>query len=128
MVEDVQVKQYSDDVKRLCDSINMHAIIGNAGRWAAYKIQDCSTDNVAYPNRKEAVRMLWPNHDYYLYLQIPPDGCQLDQAETYLRYNRFLYERGWRMPDPDDIDPDTIPTMPNTRQDVRRQIRLLTQR
>jgi hypothetical protein len=46
------------------------------------------------------------------------------EAESYLRYNRALYEAGFRMPDPDIVD--SIPSMPNTRADARKQIRMLT--
>jgi hypothetical protein len=126
---DLEPGQYSDDVKRLADSVNMHAYLGHTGQWAAYKLQDCSTDHAAYPNRREAVRILWPNQDFYFYVYIPPSGMSLQEADIYLRWNRALYENGFRMPDPDDaISPDAIPTMPITREDAKRQLRLLTKR
>ena len=120
---DTEQKIYTDDAKRLAASVNMHAYLGNAGQFAAYKLQDISTDNVAYPSRRAAAQMKWPNDHYYFYLQIPPDGMQLKEAEAYIRYNRALYEAGLRMP-VEIID--SMPTMPNTVQDSRRQISLLT--
>jgi hypothetical protein len=120
-------KQFSDDCKKLSDSVNMHMLAGNAGQFAAYKLQDVSTNNTVYPNRKEAVRILWPNQDYYFFVWVPPGGMDLLEAATYLQYNRDLYEAGMKMPDPDDaVSPDSIPTMPNTKEDAARQIRLLT--
>ena len=124
-----ELNTYSDDVKRLASSVTMHAINGNAGQFAAYKLQDVSTDNVVYPSRKEAVRMLWPNQDFYFYVYISPNGMSLQEADIYLRWNRKLYEAGFRMPDPDDaISPDMIPTMPNDPKDARQQISLLTKK
>lgn len=117
-------EHYSDDVKSLSASVNMHVFLGNSGCWAAYKLQDVSTDNTAYPTRRDAVRMKYPNQDYYFYVHIPPSGMELKEAEAYLRYNRALYEAGFRMPDPEASE--SIPTMPNTIEDSRRQIRLLT--
>jgi hypothetical protein len=115
--------KYSDDAKRLAASVNMHAYLGNAGQYAAYKLQDISTDNVAYPSRRAAAQMKWPDDHYWFYLQIPPDGMQLKEAEAYIKYNRKLYEAGLRMP----VEMiDQMPTMPNTKEDSIKQIRLLT--
>lgn len=118
--------KYSDDVKRLSASVNLHAYLGNTGKFAFYKLQDCSTDNVAYPSVKDGVRMLFPRQVYYMFVCIPPGGMNHQEAESYLRYNRALYEKGWRMPDPDEVE--YVPTMPNTKEDAARQIRLLTTR
>jgi hypothetical protein len=129
MIEELNTgKQYPDDVKRLADTVNLHVFAGNTGKWAAVKLQDCTTDHVAYETRRDAVRMLYPYQDSYFYVWISPGGMQLWEAETYLNWNRRLYELGWRMPDPDDVDPDMIPTMPNTREDAKQQLRLLTKK
>jgi hypothetical protein len=122
----LQEPEYSDDVKRLSASVNLHAFLGNAGLFAAYKLQDISTDNVAYPSRSEAVRILWPRQEYYFFVCISPGGMTHKEAESFLRYNRELYSAGFRMPDPDLVE--SIPTMPNTRADARKQIRMLTKR
>lgn len=114
----------SEDAKRLSASVTMHAVNGSAGKWAAYKLHDVTTDNTAYDTRKDAVRCHWPYQDYYFYVFISPGGMALEEAYSYLKYNRDLYEKGFRMPDPEDSE--YIPTMPNTRQDASRQIRLLT--
>lgn len=125
---DSELNTYSDDVKRLAHSVNLHVFAGNTGQWAAYKLQDCTTNNDVYPDRKTAVRILFPYQDQYFYVWLAPSGISLEEAEIYLNYNRALYEQGWRMPDPGDLDADTIPTMPNTKEDAKRQLRLLTRK
>ena len=117
-------EEWTDDAKRLAGSVNLHVFLGNVGQFAAYKLQDVSTDNTPYPSRSEACRILWPNESYYFFVCIPPGGMTLKEAESFLRYNRALYAAGYRMPDPDMVD--CIPTMPNTRADARKQIQLLT--
>jgi hypothetical protein len=117
-------QRYSDDAKRLSDSVNLHVFAGNVGQWACYKIQDISTDNVAYPSMRDAVRIKWPRNDLWMYLQIPPSGMQPGEAEIYIRYNRQLYAAGFRMPDPDTAE--HVPSIPDTRSDQQKQIGLLT--
>jgi hypothetical protein len=116
-------EQYTDDEKRLATSVTMHSLVEESvGQWAAYKLQDCTTDNATYPSQNVARRIKWPNDDYWFYIQIPPGGMELPQARAFLKYARDLYENGFRLPDPEV----SVPTMPLTTEDRNQQIRLLT--
>lgn len=117
----------SDDAKRMADSVTMFAFLGEAGKWAAYALADGrSADNTAYDTRTEAVMYQRWDRDNYVYVLIPPDGMQPKEAEAFLRYARALHDKGFRLPDPENLD--KIPTMPLTAPDQREQISALTER
>jgi hypothetical protein len=122
MKSKIKPEQYSDEVKRLAYSVTMHSLAGKAGEWAAYSLQDCTTDNITYPSQNVARRVKWPRDNYFFYIYIPPGGMEMKEAREFLRYARDLYEAGFRLPDPEV----PVPTIPLTREDQVKQIKLLT--
>jgi len=100
----------------------MHAFAGKAGQWAAYKLQDCTTDNITYPTQNDARRVKWPDDNYWFYVLVPPDGMEPKEARAFIKYARALYDAGFRLPDPEV----PVPTMPLTKSDQIKQIKLLT--
>jgi len=108
-----------DAAKRCSDEITLHAIAGNAGKWAAIRLADGGSDHVAYDSRSDAVsHQISP--EYCTYVLIPPDGMQARQADRLLGFWRQVYDAGFRAVDPRD----DIPSMPLTAPEGREQIRL----
>jgi hypothetical protein len=112
-----------DAARRMSSAVTLAAMNGGAGRWLAVKLQDGSSDHVLYDSRSAAMaHQLSP--EYALYLLIPPDGMTTGQADRVLGFWRDVYDAGGRATDPRD----DYPSMPLTRPDGLRQIRLLTGR
>lgn len=112
-----------DAARRMAAAVTLAAMNGGAGRWLAVKLIDGSSDNTLYGSRSEAVTyQLSP--EYATYVLVPPDGMTTGQADRVLSFWRQCYDAGFRAVDPRD----DIPSMPLTRPDGRRQIRMLTGR
>jgi hypothetical protein len=112
-----------DAARRMASAVTLAAMNGGAGRWLAVKLQDGGSDHVHYDSRSAAMtHQLSP--EYSTYVLIPPDGMTTGQADRVLAFWRQCYDQGFRAVDPRD----DIPSMPLTRPDGRRQIRLLTGR
>jgi hypothetical protein len=88
--------------KRMADAMTLHAIAGNAGRWASFYIGTGHEviRHTAYASRIEAVRFAKWDRDRVAYLEIVPGGMQPKEAGAYLQWARFLHSQGWRLPDP----------------------------
>jgi hypothetical protein len=116
-------KKISDEAKRVASEMTMHAVNGNAGCWASFKLSDGTSDHEAYPDRILAVKVNKWDRDNYMYLEITPDGMQPKQAQALLEYYREFHDAGWRLPSPDfDYDP----TMPMFDWDKKKTIAHLT--
>jgi len=95
----------SDSAKRAADSINLH-IHANGhdafGKWVAIRLSDGSSDGVLYDTRVDAIRHQLHERQC-AYFRIPPFGetISVAEAETFLNYNRSIYDAGYRMPDPE---------------------------
>lgn len=92
-----------DAAKRASDVVTLH-LLANRERavnsWVALRLSDGGSDNVLYSSKHEAVS--FQLHEYQCaYLKIPPDGLSIAAAEVFLRFNRQLYDNGFRMADPD---------------------------
>ena len=112
-----------DAARRMASAVTLAAMNGGAGRWLAIKLQDGRSDNTLYDDRAAAVaHQLSP--EYCTFVLVPPDGMQTGQADRILDFWRQCYDRGFRAVDPRN----DIPSMPLTRPDAIRQIRLLTKR
>lgn len=112
-----------DAARRMASAVTLAAMNGGAGRWLAVRLQDGGSDHVLYDRRSDAMaHQISPEHA--LYLLIPPDGMTTGQADRVLGFWRDVYSAGHRAVDPTD----NFPSMPLTRPDGRRQIRLLTGR
>lgn len=95
--------QAADAARRASDAVNFHLhAIGTAaiGKWVAIRLQDGSSDMVLYDKRADAI-----THQLHettcAYVCIPATGMPPEDAMVYLREMRTLYDRGYRMADPD---------------------------
>lgn len=112
-----------DAARRMASAVTLASMNGGAGRWLAVKLQDGGSDHVLYDSRSDAMaHQLSP--EYATYVIVPPDGMTTGQADRVLGFWRQTFDAGFRAVDPRD----DIPSMPLTRPDGRRQIRLLTGR
>ena len=112
-----------DAARRMASAVTLAAMNGGAGRWLAVKLQDGSCDHVLYDRRSDAIRHQLSS-EHSTYVMVPPDGMTTGQADRVLGFWRDCYSAGFRAVDPRD----DIPSMPLTRPDGLRQIRLLTAR
>jgi len=106
---------YSDAARRCSDLINLHVITGGVSRWVAIRLSDGGSDGVVYDTRKDAVRHQL-HETLCAYVCVPPDGMTPKAAESFLTFNRNVYDAGYRMTDPDN---DTEVIMPMTREGIR---------
>jgi len=112
-----------DAARRMASAVTLASMNGGAARWLAVRLQDGGSDHVLYDSRSDAVaHQMSP--EYSTYVLVPPDGMTTGQADRVLGYWRDLRDAGFRCNEPRD----DIPSMPLTRPDSRRQIRLLTGR
>jgi hypothetical protein len=93
----------SDDAKRISDEMTLHTLAGSAGHWAAFRLSDGQPkDHTAYVTWADAVKHAGKHdRDETIYLQVQPDGMQPREAESFLKYARFLHDAGHRLPPPD---------------------------
>jgi hypothetical protein len=93
--------QFSDAAKRCADMIAVHILAGKAGRWAAIRLSDGSSDGIAYDRKSDAIRHQL-HESQCAYVKIPHGGMPLAEAESFLNFNREAYDAGFRLIDPDD--------------------------
>lgn len=113
-----------DDVKRVKYAMDMHAVAGSRG-WAAFKLEDGSTDNVVYDSWSDAVRAMKWDRDNYMYGEIQPDGMTEQFAAAVLNYARAMHRMGWRIPSPDWHAGELASSMPYQPSDRRTMARQL---
>lgn len=93
-----------DAAKRASDEYGTHRIgdpYGSIGKWIAIRLDDGSSDHVAYDSKAHAVRHQHHDEKYYAFLQIGPWPLAPKDAAVFLKINRRLYDAGMRMSDPD---------------------------
>lgn len=102
-MSDVAFRVVSADACRIADEMTLHTLAGMAGHWAAFRLDNgLPKDHTAYPTWHEAVAYAggW-DRDETIYLLVQPDGMQPREAESFLKYARFLHAAGHRLPPPD---------------------------
>lgn len=102
-MSEVAFRVATEDAKRISDEMTMHTLAGKAGCWAAFRLDDGRPkDHTAYESWADAVRYAgrW-DRDEVVYLQVQPDGMIPREADSFLRYARFLHDAGHRLPPPD---------------------------
>lgn len=109
---------YSDAAKRVADEMTMHAILGQYGKWCAFRLSDGSSDHAAYDSRADAQRHQKSDADRCMYLKIPIGGMPAGDAEQVLDFWRKAYDAGLRGTDPEVL-------MPLSERDRQRQITAL---
>lgn len=107
---------FSDAAKRCSDTVRLHIVAGAAGKWAAIRLADGGSDNVAYDTRADAIRHQL-HETQCAYVKIPPDDMPPEHAESYLAFHRKAYDAGFRLTDPDDR---REVVMPYTREALRK--------
>jgi len=116
-----------DSSKRCADNVNLHwAAIGygSVGKWVAIRLRDGSSDGVLYDSKRDAVRHQF---DEFLCAYVRLIGMQMPvcEAETYLETHRRLYDRGFRLADPDNKSGGRQALTSNRREDRERVLRIL---
>ena len=92
-----------DSSKRCADFVNLHWAalgFGSVGKWVAIRLRDGSSDGVLYDTKRDAVRHQF---DEFLCAYVRLIGMQMTvcEAEIFLETHRRLYDRGFRLADPD---------------------------
>jgi hypothetical protein len=104
-MSDVAFRVASADACRISEEMTLHTLAGMAGHWAAFRLSDGTPkDHVAYASWADAVKYAGKHdRDETIYLLVQPDGMQPKEAESFLRYARFLHDAGHRLPPPDSV-------------------------
>lgn len=101
-----QAYGHSDAAKRVADAYNLHRIAlgyDAIGKWIACRMEDGRSDNVAYDTRRHAVIHQHNNEDRCTFIKIGPQSMNQCEAEVMLKVARSLYDKGFRLTDPDDV-------------------------
>ena len=118
-------EQWPDEVKRVKDEMDMHAVAGSRG-WVAIKLADGTPlDHTAYPAWADAVKAAKWDRDNYVFLEIQPDGMPYREAQAVLEYARVMHKVGYRIPSPDWEAGPMVSSMPMRRHDRRRMLKQL---
>lgn len=95
---------HSDAAKRVHDNYHLHRTadyFASLGKWIAVALQDGSSDGVLYDSKQDAITHQHHNEQWYAYIQITPANMTVCSAEIFLGVTRRLYDKGFRMVDPD---------------------------
>ena len=92
------------------------------------RLRDGYCDGTLYETKRDAVRHCGGNEQWFAFFSFrsAPDGfASPKDAAIFLAWHRLAYDRGFRLPDPDDKrgGPDLI--MPDMREHLGDQIRRL---
>jgi hypothetical protein len=93
-------------------------------KWLAFRLLDGQWDGVLYDSKRDAVKH---QHNemlcaYVLINGIGPGGTSPRQMAIYFKFNRDLYRRGFRMPDPDAVHGGYDVAMSASRFDQYKQV------
>lgn len=99
-----------DYAKRCAERINLHVFLGDYGRWAAIRLSDGGSDGTAYENRRDAIKHQL-HESQCAYICIPREAMSGHDAMRFMDINRDLYDKGFRLTDPDDPRHFTVPTV-----------------
>jgi hypothetical protein len=102
---------HSDAAKRIYDTYHLHRtadLYGAVGKWIACALNDGTSDGTLYPSKKSAILHQHHNEQYYTYIQITPANMTVCSAEVMLTIARKLYDKGFRITDPDDMRREPI--------------------
>jgi hypothetical protein len=121
-----KVNDYSDAAKRASDAYNLHRVAdphGSIGKWIAVRLSDGTTDDTLYDSKQDAVRGQHHNEDYYAFVQVGPWSFTPQYAETFLKINRRMYDKGLRLADRDHSGGGRDLIRRVTREDQFNQLR-----
>lgn len=124
----VNREDYPDDVRRVKDAMDLHAVAGAHG----YAVFNLGTGkpvtNNTYPSRAAARKSAEKyTMDALLILEISPDGMPYNEAQAVLNYERNLFKAtGGRTPDHFETEENSgLLSMPHRGFDRARMIRQL---
>lgn len=73
-------------------------------KWLAFKLEDGSSDGTLYDSKRDAVRHQSDERRCaYFSFRNCLGGTNAREMAIFILWNRDAYERGFRMPDPDDV-------------------------
>jgi hypothetical protein len=90
----------ADAGRRASETVNFHVLTGAVGKWAAIRLADGSSDGTAYDSRADAIRHQL-HEQLCCYVKITSDGMPPEDAVRFILINRALYEKGYRLADPE---------------------------
>lgn len=81
-------------------------------KWMAFTLADGSSDGVLYDNKRDAVRHQADEMKCaYVCFRSLGQGARWKDMAIFLKFNRDLYAKGYRMPDPDAVNGGPQPLM-----------------
>lgn len=89
-----QITAELDAAQRISDCVSLHLVVATdimqeaVGMWAAFKLEDGTSDNNLYPTKEIAISKQKGIAKNYCYLKITPDGISRKDAMHFLRANR----------------------------------------
>lgn len=114
---------WPDDVKRVKDAMDVHAVGGSAGQYAVFSLQTGTPVVMdVFPSRRDARRIAsMRTTDALLILQVAPDGMPYNEAAACLKYERALWSSGFRTPDSMESEENSgMLSIPRTKGDRKR--------
>lgn len=96
-------QQELDAARRCSEAVNFHLSMHGmdaAGKWIAVRLIDGSSDAKLYDTKADAVRHQL-HENLCAYICIVPTGMPVEDALSFLRTTRRLYDAGMRLSDPD---------------------------
>lgn len=122
---DLEREQWPDDVRRLKDEMDMHAVAGSYGYAVIALADGTPLDHTPYPTWNDAVKAAKWDRDRYIFLEIQPGGMSHKEAAAVLKYARTMYDAGFRIPSPDWDAGPLVSSVPHQEWDKKRMIRQL---
>jgi hypothetical protein len=122
---DIERTKWPDDVKRVKDEMDMHAVAGSYGYVVIALADGKPLDHAAYPTWGEAVRAAKWDRDNYMFLEIQPDGMPYREAQAVLKYARTIHQLGHRIPSPEWAAGPLVASMPDKPWDRKRMMKQL---
>ena len=120
--------EWPDDVKRVKDTMDLHALAGANGQYAVFSLQTGTPVVMdTFPSRRDARRMAEKKTtDALLILQVAPDGMPYNEAAACLKYERALWAAGVRTPDSMESEENSgLLSIPRTKADRIRMAKQL---
>lgn len=110
-------RQLSDAAKRASDTVNSYrasvAWDELRTKWIAVRLDTGESDGILYDSKRDAVkRQLNEFQRYYISFRNLFNGSNPRDMAIFLQFQREAYDRGFRLPDPDDSSggPDVLMT------------------
>lgn len=111
--------------RRAADTLN--ATIAEHGWWSirncwmAFKLADGTSDGILYDTKRDAVRHQSNERMCcYVCFRSLAQGARWKDTAVFIKFNRDLYDKGYRMPDPDAVGGGPQPALTTRWNDYYR--------